>query len=1038
MIQITDFQPTPVGVNNHQEYVSRENLRTKRFSNYTIGNRKSTINQKSEVSSAAALYQMYSLQEHQEYQKKHHKPSSSFKPHMSPKSSNSPNGPATSSHASPKRVSSPVPTPPMKRGSVSHSPGANKSSTHSWRSLADPILTPQSTDKPSTYSSLKDTTAVSTVEECSVTFVGPSDKLPTHSWSSLVESAPVFTPTSASSSNNPQKHNWTSLADSTPVSKTERKSASVSPTDKPPAHNWHSLNDSTPISKTERKTASASPTNDRPPTHSWHSLVEPTNTKVQMSPVDSTSNVTIPGLQTMFTCPMPVASSNPTWTEFHRERYNVQPVKKPLLIVDPETGSAIEHSKIQKPEFQVRKSKRIEIVNPLELPQSKEENECFEEKARQEEAAEKERLEKECREIEERKETKRLEKERIAFEEQQREAEQIEKERREIEEREKAERLEKERIAFEEEKQQESERIERERLEAEHIKQEAERVEQEIKEASERTEREHVERERTKFEAAVIKEVEERLRTKEAEFKQQENRLKEEAERLLRKEDYLKKEEERLNVLDARLKVKEEKLMIKEGLMMPKVQSRLGAEEQQELQRIKSDLEAKRAKDEQAKEAKSFKIIEDFSKNKYPEGVVSPVIIEGRITYNTDFLKLFKDLCTKTTADLSLLEETFNSKADYSTIGAGSYRDRSNNYRFNDYGFKSTSRDGKNDMKGPNNVFGVSTRNNSNARPTGNMKTIRIPSPYIHAPTPPSPAKETVAPLKKSENRWVPLSMKSGSTSTPDDLLSEEVIIRKVKALLNKLTVEKFDSISAQIFEYCRHSENEKNGQALRTVIRLTFEKACDEPSFVTMWARLCRTMCDSMTDAIVDETVRDRNDKLCSGVPLFRMCLFNRCQEEFEKGWKTKVPELAAGEMMTDEYYVGIKAKRQGLGLIQFIGELFKQGMLSEKVMYNCLIKLGNDPTNAGDEEAESLCKLLSTVGQNLDSKPHSSKWVSIIMARMRDEMVNSPKLSSRVKFMIKDLVELRSQRWVSPNGTKVEPTTLAKIRESAMKSAR
>ncbi|CAO3694636.1 unnamed protein product [Rhizopus stolonifer] len=1021
---------------------------------------------------------MYSLQEHQEYQKKHHKPSSSFKPHMSPKSSNSPTGSTTSSHASPKRVSSPVSAPPTKRGSASLSPAANRSSTHSWRSLADPILASQSTDKSPTYSSLKDATAVSTVEESNVTFVSPSDKLPTHSWSSLVESTPVYTPTSSSSSDNPQKHNWTSLADSTPVSKTERKSTSVSPTDKPPVHNWHSLNDSTPVSKTERKAASASPTTDRPPTHSWHSLVEPTNTKVQMSSVDSTFNVTSPGLKTMFTCPMPVVSKNQTWTDFHHVRHNVQPIKKPLLIVDPKTGSAIEHSKIKKPEFQVRRSKRIEIVNPLELAQRKEENERFEEKALQEEAVEKERLEKEqlekerceikeCQEterlekeriafeeeqqreaeriekerheIEEREKAERLEKERITFEEeQQRETERIEKERHEIEEREKAERLEKERITFEEEQQREAERIERERLEAEYIKQEAERVEQEIKEAAERIERECVERECTKFEAAVIKEVEERLRAKEAEFKRQEDRLKEEAERLLKKEDYLKKEEERLKVLDARLKVKEEKLMTKEGLMMPKIQSRLRAEEQQELQRIKSDLEAKRAKDEQAKETKSFKIIEDFSKNKYPEDAVPPAIVEGRITYNTDFLKLFKGLCTETTADLSLLEETFNSKADYSTTGAGSYRDRSNNYRFNDYGSKSTSRDGRNDMKGSNNGLGVSTRNNSNARLTGNMKAIRIPPPHAHAPTPPSPAKETVAPLKKSENRWVPLSMKSASTSTPDDLLSEEVIIRKVKALLNKLTVEKFDSISAQIFEYCRQSEKEKNGQALRTVIRLTFEKACDEPSFVTMWARLCRTMCDSMTDAIVDETVRDRNDNACSGVLLFRMCLFNRCQEEFEKGWKTKVPELAAGEMMTDEYYVGIKAKRQGLGLIQFIGELFKLGMLSEKVMYNCLIKLGNDPTNAGDEEAESLCKLLSTVGQNLDSKTHSFKWVSIIMARMRDEMTNSPKLSSRVKFMITDLVELRNQRWVSPNGTKVEPTTLAKIRESAMKSTR
>ena len=39
--------------------------------------------------------------------------------------------------------------------------------------------------------------------------------------------------------------------------------------------------------------------------------------------------------------------------------------------------------------------------------------------------------------------------------------------------------------------------------------------------------------------------------------------------------------------------------------------------------------------------------------------------------------------------------------------------------------------------------------------------------------------------------------------------------------------------------------------------------------------------------------------------------------------------------ELLSDAYYTAAKAKRQGLGLVQFIGELFKLNMLIERIMY-------------------------------------------------------------------------------------------------------
>jgi translation initiation factor 4G len=293
-----------------------------------------------------------------------------------------------------------------------------------------------------------------------------------------------------------------------------------------------------------------------------------------------------------------------------------------------------------------------------------------------------------------------------------------------------------------------------------------------------------------------------------------------------------------------------------------------------------------------------------------------------------------------------------------------------------------------------------------------------------------------VVPLERSENRWTPA--KIAAPAGEEEIMSQEYIIRKVNALLNKLTVDKFDSIAAQIFDYARQSEKEDDGCSLRTVMKLTFEKACDEPNFVSMWARLCRSMYDAMTEKIRDVGILNEKKEPVSGVLLFRKYLFNRCQAEFEKGWKVNMPESEEAEnLLSDEYYIAAKAKRQGLGLIAFIGELFKNEMLSERIMYTCILRLCNDPSNAGDEEAESLCKLLTTIGKVLDHKPKTSKWLDVIIGRMRNEMVNSPKISSRVKFMIQDLVDLRREKWVPRNqGTQVVPTTIAKIHEMAEKA--
>ncbi|KAJ6593442.1 hypothetical protein B0H19DRAFT_976189 [Mycena capillaripes] len=320
----------------------------------------------------------------------------------------------------------------------------------------------------------------------------------------------------------------------------------------------------------------------------------------------------------------------------------------------------------------------------------------------------------------------------------------------------------------------------------------------------------------------------------------------------------------------------------------------------------------------------------------------------------------------------------------------------------------------------------------------------------------PSSGFDNPPPLQVTANRW---DRKTVGAVDPD---SPEIVDRKVKGLLNKLTMEKFDSISDQIIEWANKSEKEKDGRTLIQVIRLVFEKATDEATWSEMYARLCRKMMEQISPKVQDDGIKNAEGKPIAGGQLFRKYLLNRCQEDFERGWVAKEATAAAaatkamedkaakaaneksseanasGEagdeivLYSDEYYAAQKAKRQGLGLIKFIGELFKLQMLTERIMHECVKKLLGNVENPEEEEIESLCKLISTVGLLLDTQK-ARAHMDVYFSRMK-ELCKSTNVSSRMQFMLQDVIELRERKWVARTQV-AAPTTIAAVHEAAAK---
>ncbi|KAK4052214.1 hypothetical protein OIO90_004436 [Microbotryomycetes sp. JL221] len=319
----------------------------------------------------------------------------------------------------------------------------------------------------------------------------------------------------------------------------------------------------------------------------------------------------------------------------------------------------------------------------------------------------------------------------------------------------------------------------------------------------------------------------------------------------------------------------------------------------------------------------------------------------------------------------------------------------------------------------------------------------------------------TLAP--RSETGWAP-TVVSGAPQL--DANSPEMVQRKVKALLNKLTLERFNSISDQILEWADKSADETDGRILRQVIALIFEKATDEANFSEMYARLCRKLMESISPKVTDESVKDSSGKGVAGGALFRKYLLNRCQEDYEAGWKAKETAAAAAaataaedkakqeandaadkeaadknkapskeaELMSDEYYAAQKAKRRGLGLVRFIGELYRLSMLTERIMHECIRKLLANTSDPDEEDIESLTRLLTTVGGSLDN-PKAKQHMDIYFERMKT-IAESPKVSSRMRFMILDVVDLRSDKWQNKKAQQ-GPKLISEVHADAQREA-
>lgn len=130
--------------------------------------------------------------------------------------------------------------------------------------------------------------------------------------------------------------------------------------------------------------------------------------------------------------------------------------------------------------------------------------------------------------------------------------------------------------------------------------------------------------------------------------------------------------------------------------------------------------------------------------------------------------------------------------------------------------------------------------------------------------------------------------------------------------------------------------------------------------------------------------------------------------------------------------------AKQKMLGNIKFICELGRQGLVQENILHICIKELlsrrREEPILSKAEDLECLFQIMKTVGRLLDTE-RARKLMDQYFERIQ-YYSESNELPSRIRFMLKDIIDLRQNEW-RPRKIQREnaPKKIGQIREEAAK---
>jgi len=303
---------------------------------------------------------------------------------------------------------------------------------------------------------------------------------------------------------------------------------------------------------------------------------------------------------------------------------------------------------------------------------------------------------------------------------------------------------------------------------------------------------------------------------------------------------------------------------------------------------------------------------------------------------------------------------------------------------------------------------------------------------------------QQTSPQEKIQNNFITKQVLR-KQNTPQNY--HEIVGRKARALLNKITPDNFQRLSKELVtltlsfgqQYANDFSTQAEflaeyGESFEVVINLIFDKAIDEQNYTTLYVLLVNEILENSDEFTPEGKTEiykvDNNAKTHSF--LFKL------QREF-KNRHTKYVDTVLDKRSSDDKDLSpaaiaereIRAKRQILGMMKFLGGLFNfnaSNGMNEKIIHSCITDLlstfftRSSATSTPGVEAmhvvdtECVADLLFMCGQKLEEGEGSQLKNKVKEHFEKIDVISNHKdVPVRVQYLLKDLIDLRKERWQS-----------------------
>lgn len=289
---------------------------------------------------------------------------------------------------------------------------------------------------------------------------------------------------------------------------------------------------------------------------------------------------------------------------------------------------------------------------------------------------------------------------------------------------------------------------------------------------------------------------------------------------------------------------------------------------------------------------------------------------------------------------------------------------------------------------------------------------------------------------------------------------------RTFRGVLNKLSRDHFDKLGMELIRYPIVSQ-----EMLEAIIATVFDVALENVKYQDIYADLAKLLSAKAEQWSKNYLqVRELDDKQgpagagwyydVSGgqgewqgpfdseqlankeggrVSNFKRLLLNRCQAEFQRENQYEAidseeqddEQIRASRGTTlspqEDLELRIRAqqrtekrseiKKRIMANISFIGQLYVAGTLTAPILYICISKLLNNGAidNIDPDNVEALIRLLNLTGALLekDEKEGRATLSMGVFFEFIERLSKQNRLESRLRFLLQDLIELRSNKW-------------------------